>query len=273
MARPCTRPASATMVAMSEVSSATVRPRPGRPGQPRHSGGPGRRPPWTPTTTGCPRRPSPRQPVEPRSAARLLVGPGPGRQRAPVHATVADLPGLLRPGDVLVVNDTRVLPARLDLVKVTGGRAEVLLLEPGGPGGVRVGGAGPAGSPAAGRHPAARDGPPGRPVVEVGSRVDGPRTGAVGSGCSTPRWWSGPGPCRCRPTSTAPRRPRALPDGVLGRPALSGPLRRRPHRRAPLHPGPARRVPGGRGPRGPGGPGHRARHLPAGHRRRPPSST
>jgi len=43
---------------------------------------------------------------------------------------VADLPDLLAPGDLLVVNTTRVLPARLHLVKPeTGGRAEVLLLE------------------------------------------------------------------------------------------------------------------------------------------------
>ena len=40
-----------------------------------------------------------------------------------------DLPGLLRPGDVLVVNTSRVFPARLRLFKPTGGAAEVLLLE------------------------------------------------------------------------------------------------------------------------------------------------
>ncbi len=70
------------------------------------------------------------EPVEPRSAARLLVGPGVVEGPAPERATMADLPGLLRPGDVLVVNDTRVLPARLALAKSTGGRAEVLLVEP-----------------------------------------------------------------------------------------------------------------------------------------------
>jgi S-adenosylmethionine:tRNA ribosyltransferase-isomerase len=67
-------------------------------------------------------------PAEPRSAARLLVDRGPGRP--PAHATVADLPGLVGDGDLLVVNDTRVLPARLLLRKATGGQAEVLLLEP-----------------------------------------------------------------------------------------------------------------------------------------------
>ena len=39
----------------------------------------------------------------------------------------ADLPGLLRPGDLLVLNDTRVIKARLDAVKETGGRAEILV--------------------------------------------------------------------------------------------------------------------------------------------------
>lgn len=52
---------------------------------------------------------------------------GPGV--APDHRRVLDLPALLRPGDVLVLNDTRVLPARLHLRKPTGGAVEVLLLE------------------------------------------------------------------------------------------------------------------------------------------------
>jgi S-adenosylmethionine:tRNA ribosyltransferase-isomerase len=66
-------------------------------------------------------------PVEPRDAARLLVDLGPGRP--PEHRTVADVPGLVRPGDVVVVNTTRVLPARLHLRKDTGGEVQVLLLE------------------------------------------------------------------------------------------------------------------------------------------------
>ena len=64
-------------------------------------------------------------PVEPRDSARLLVDRGSGVE----HRHVRDLPDLLDPGDVVVVNTTRVLPARLELVKETGGRAEVLLLE------------------------------------------------------------------------------------------------------------------------------------------------
>ena len=49
-------------------------------------------------------------PAEPREAARLLVLP---RAGGPSDRHIADLPALLRPGDLLVVNDTRVIPARL----------------------------------------------------------------------------------------------------------------------------------------------------------------
>jgi S-adenosylmethionine:tRNA ribosyltransferase-isomerase len=64
-------------------------------------------------------------PAEPRDAARLLVD----RRSGVDHCRVADLAELLDPGDLLVVNTTRVLPARLHLTKRTGGAAEVLLLE------------------------------------------------------------------------------------------------------------------------------------------------
>jgi len=46
------------------------------------------------------------------------------------HRRVADLPAFLHPGDLLVVNDTRVIPARLYGQKAgTGGRVEILLIE------------------------------------------------------------------------------------------------------------------------------------------------
>lgn len=48
-------------------------------------------------------------PARPRDAARMLVAAPGGTQ----DAGVSDLPGWLRPGDVMVVNDTRVIPARL----------------------------------------------------------------------------------------------------------------------------------------------------------------
>lgn len=66
-------------------------------------------------------------PIEPRDAARLLVDRG---SSGPEHLRVRDLGELLGPGDLLVVNETRVLPVRLRLQRSTGGAAEVLLLEP-----------------------------------------------------------------------------------------------------------------------------------------------
>jgi len=75
------------------------------------------------------------EPVEPRDAARLLVV----RRDAPEleHAVFRDLPRWLEPGDVLVVNETRVIPARLiGRRRGTGGRVELLLLPSGdGPSG------------------------------------------------------------------------------------------------------------------------------------------
>jgi S-adenosylmethionine:tRNA ribosyltransferase-isomerase len=68
------------------------------------------------------------EPIEPRDAARLLVDRGPGA--APEHHVVADLPDLLMPGDLVVVNDSRVRAARLHVRKATGGEVEVLLVEP-----------------------------------------------------------------------------------------------------------------------------------------------
>ena len=67
-------------------------------------------------------------PAEPRDSARLLVDRGPCS--APEHRHIVDLPSLLGTEDVLVLNETRVMPARLPLRKHTGGAAEVLLLEP-----------------------------------------------------------------------------------------------------------------------------------------------
>ena len=63
--------------------------------------------------------------VEPRDNARLMVLPAGGGVE---HMRVHDLPSLLDEGDVLVVNESRVLPARVRARKVTGGRAELLFL-------------------------------------------------------------------------------------------------------------------------------------------------
>jgi S-adenosylmethionine:tRNA ribosyltransferase-isomerase len=66
--------------------------------------------------------------VSPRDASRLLVLPRSGGPAS--HRRVAELPELLRPGDLLVTNDTRVIPARLQGQKESGGRCELLLCEP-----------------------------------------------------------------------------------------------------------------------------------------------
>jgi S-adenosylmethionine:tRNA ribosyltransferase-isomerase len=66
-------------------------------------------------------------PAEPRDASRLFVDGG--GLAAPSHRFVRDLPEILCPGDLLVVNDTKVLPARLVLQRATGGAVEVLLLD------------------------------------------------------------------------------------------------------------------------------------------------
>lgn len=72
-------------------------------------------------------------PAEPRDAARLLVldrsASAPG-QPALSNRGFRELGGLLRPGDLLVVNDSRVIPARLPATRAGGGRAEVLMLRP-----------------------------------------------------------------------------------------------------------------------------------------------
>ena len=64
-------------------------------------------------------------PLAERSASRLLLVP-PGDD-ALSDLGVRDLPSLLQPGDLLVFNDTRVIPARLFGTKATGGRVEFLI--------------------------------------------------------------------------------------------------------------------------------------------------
>lgn len=66
-------------------------------------------------------------PIEPRDSARLLVATEP--TGAISHRIVRDLPNILQPGDLLVVNETRVIPARLRLQKPTGGAVEVFLVD------------------------------------------------------------------------------------------------------------------------------------------------
>src|ERR1700754_2238924 len=65
------------------------------------------------------------QPAAERSASRLLILDG--ETVALRDGLFTELPQLLNPGDLLVLNDTRVVPARLFGVKPTGGRVEILL--------------------------------------------------------------------------------------------------------------------------------------------------
>jgi len=68
------------------------------------------------------------QPAPVRDAARLMdLDRASGRRR---DLGFRDLPSLLGPGDLLVLNDTKVIPARLAATKSSGARVEVLLLEP-----------------------------------------------------------------------------------------------------------------------------------------------
>jgi S-adenosylmethionine:tRNA ribosyltransferase-isomerase len=68
------------------------------------------------------------EPIEPRDASRLLVLDRATRKRE--HKSFAKIGDSLRPGDLLVVNRSRVVPARLNAKKIPGGgKAEILLLE------------------------------------------------------------------------------------------------------------------------------------------------
>ncbi len=68
------------------------------------------------------------EPLPERDASRLLLLDR--RTGGIAHHRFRELPDLLRPDDVLVVNDSKVIPARLHGRKTTGGQAEVLLVRP-----------------------------------------------------------------------------------------------------------------------------------------------
>ncbi len=159
-------------------------------------------------------------PVEPRHASRLLVL---NRASAGLeHSTFWDIGDYLRPGDLLVINQTRVIPARMFARKPTGGRVELLLLRRedethlGSPGG---------------RQSACR---PGmrlqngrRPAGSKSCRCWKARAAWCASMSRSSRTWSRPGRCRCRPTST-----RRWPTPSATRPSTP-PSRARPPRPPP----------------------------------------
>src|SRR5690606_8590103 len=164
------------------------------------------------------------EPVEPRDASRLLVlHRGDGRLE---HRIFRELPQYLRPGDVLVVNESRVRPARLvGGQEGTGGVAELLLLRPDADGAwewpAPAGGSGRAGgwSSAAGNSEPRCC--PADPTA---------RRGSAGSGWSMrapwTRSWRLWGRCRSRPTSTG------------SWPTPSGTRRSTPRNRGPQRPPP-----------------------------------
>ncbi len=206
-----------------------------------------------------------RYPAERRDESRLLViSPGDEPFR---HLRFRDVAELFQPGDVLVVNESRVLPARLLGRKPTGAPSEVLLLRPAPERGRRppVGGAGPSGRQAQARAHRARRGRSARGGPRFRARWRPP--GAAGHPAP------GRGGARAPRTRAAPSlyregrrgdRPGTLPDGVRAYPGL----RRGPDGRAPLHGGAARRAGGsGCAPcRADAARGHR--HLPARRGRR-----
>ena len=63
-------------------------------------------------------------PLSQRDDSKLLVA-----TQFVEHMHTRDFPNLLRPGDVVVLNETRVMPSRLNLRRLTGGAVEVLALE------------------------------------------------------------------------------------------------------------------------------------------------
>jgi S-adenosylmethionine:tRNA ribosyltransferase-isomerase len=71
------------------------------------------------------------RPAEPRDASRLMVVDV--RHNTIAHHTFCDLPDFLHPGDALVLNETKVIPARMETRKLTGGAVELLFLRDLGP--------------------------------------------------------------------------------------------------------------------------------------------
>lgn len=66
------------------------------------------------------------RPAEPRDTSRLMVVDA--KRGSISHHTFRDLPGFLFPGDALVLNETKVMPARLHVRKSSGGEVELLFL-------------------------------------------------------------------------------------------------------------------------------------------------
>ncbi len=191
------------------------------------------------------------RPPHDRDGGRLLALLG----DSPEHRAVRDLPELLAPGDLLVLNDTRVIPARIEARRATGGKVEILFLSAGSEETTAL--VRPARKMRAGE---VLEGPGGSSIAIVADRGEGifvvrttPEPDAI---MAAPRARAAPAvPCPRRRT----RGPRAVPDGVRAR-ARRG---RGADRRAPSHArAPRRAARAGRRHRDAHAP-RRARHVPA----------
>ena len=65
------------------------------------------------------------EPLPIRTDSRLLID----IENQIRHSRILDFPEIIKPGDLIVMNNTRVLPARFHTHKPTGGKVEILLLE------------------------------------------------------------------------------------------------------------------------------------------------
>lgn len=171
--------------------------------------------------------------VEPRDMARLMVVYREGPFRV-AHKRVRDLPEFLRPGDVLVFNESKVIPARLLARKPTGGKVEILLVRERSPG-LWEALLGPA-----------RKAPPGTRLLLLSPKDLAPVPGlqaevvAVEEDGVRLLRFQGDLVAHLEEVGEVPlplhqgQDPHgALPDGLRQAPGVRG----RPHRRPPLHPG------------------------------------
>ena len=163
-----------------------------------------------PTTSSCRPSSSPRSrspSATPRGCSCSTARPARSQHRA-----FADLPELLRPGDLLVTNRSRVFPARLLGRRPGGGEAEILLVRRREPD--ALGRAGPPGpAPAAGRRrrhrarlPRARRGPRRARRPATARRRCAASASSSTARTPTPRS-SATATCPCRPTSAGPTAP------------------------------------------------------------------
>ena len=209
-----------------------------------------------------------RRPGAGHAARRVAPARAPVGGRRPSTAGSRSSTTLLAPGDLLVFNDTKVIPARLVGTKATGGRVELLLCEPldGRP------------RPAVARDGAGVEAHPGRRHGRS-STASAPRSRRSRARASTSvaldregaalvARSSAPGASRCRRTSAArrPTRDRERYQTVWAR---APGQRRRAHRRAPLHRGAPREARGARRRADRGHAPRRPRDVPADARRLP----